>query len=76
MELFLTLEENAYQLLEMALEYIREAPLPDGDRIIAVDYPPMVIYHYRDENFRIAYGLSYIQSEDCYDIAIEAVDVL
>ena len=76
MDLFLTLEPEEYQLFEAALDYIRERPLPDGQRITTVDLPPIPIYHYRDDHFRIAYALSDFGNDGSYEISIVAVDVL
>lgn len=75
-ELFYNLGPADYQSLLTALESIQNDPLPDNDRIVAVDFPPIVIYHYRDEKWRIAYGLSYYrvgETEGFYDIGIVAV---
>ena len=74
--MFLTLESEAYQLFEAALAYILEQPLPSGERTTLVDLPPVPIYHYRDDHFRIAYALSDIRNDGGYDISLVAVDVL
>ena len=76
MELFLTLEPEPYQLFEAALEYVRNHPLPDGERIIRVDRPPVALYYYRDDHYRIVYGLRDNEGEGYYDISIVAVDAL
>lgn len=72
-ELYLSVDTAAFDSLEIALDYIVKNPLPDGRRIAMVDHPPVVLYHYRDDNWRIAYSLSYFREGDYYSISVVAV---
>ena len=59
--------------LAVALEHIRENPAPDGKKITAVLKEPVVIYYYDDGTYKVSYTLSYIPSEERFEIAIYSI---
>ena len=68
------LTDEQVESLVLALERIRVSPVEDGLNIIAVDMPPVVINHFRNDKWRIAFNNSYYQEQDEYEIRIMAID--
>ncbi len=56
-----------------ALERIREDPLPDGETITSIQFPPVTVYYYDDGQYKIGYGLSYLTAEGIYVISVYSV---
>lgn len=71
--LYRSLDSEARASLNAALDRIGSNPHPDGDTIFSVTHPPVVIYTYQDEHWRISFGRSYSITEECYDIEIFAI---
>ncbi|MYE54475.1 MAG: hypothetical protein F4X34_04675 [Chloroflexi bacterium] len=66
-----TQERNS---LDEALEYIRDFPFEHGDTVIRRIRPPVVIYLFRDDYWRISYSLSTHPTEPIsVDISIFAI---
>lgn len=59
--------------LAVALESIRENPVPDGKKITAVLKEPVLVYYYDDGRYRVSYSLSYIPSEERFDIDVYSI---
>ena len=57
------------QSLDTVLDYIRDVPFEHGDLITKRSAPPVVIYTYTDERWRILYTLS-TQPEQAPDMNI------
>ena len=57
-EFYKALPSQKRQSLDTALDYIRDVPFEHGDLITKRSAPPVVIYTYTDERWRILYTLS------------------
>ena len=55
-----TQERNS---LDEALDYIRDFPFEHGDTVVRRIRPPVVIYLFRDDYWRISYSLSFHHTE-------------
>ena len=60
--------------LDAALDYIRDAPFEHGDLITKRFMPPVIVYVYRDDQWRISYSLSFRPGHYTeYDISIHSI---
>ncbi len=59
--------------LDEILEYIKDFPFEHGDIITKRFAPPVYIYVYRDDEWRISYGLSFHRGSVYCDIGIWAI---
>ena len=70
------LSDEEVATLTEALERIKDSPLPNGENITAVSFPPVVINYYRDEYWRVSFYNSYFRLEGEYEIRILAIDAV
>lgn len=54
--------------LDTILDYIRDNPQPDGERITSILLSPVVIYYFNDSELKLSYGLSYFPDERQWQI--------
>lgn len=59
--------------LDEVLEYIREKPVPDGEKITSVLMAPVVIYFYNDGVYKVSYSLSYYPAEQRFHTSVHAL---
>ena len=71
--LYTSLAPDARVSLDAALDYIRDAPFEHGDLITARLLPPVVVYEYRDDEWRISYSLGISPSGATYEISVHAI---
>ena len=71
--LYTSLTPEARVSLDAALDYIRDAPFPHGDLITARLLPPVVVYEYRDDDWRISYSLGISPTGATYEISVHAI---
>ena len=62
--------------LDAALDYIRDAPFPHGGIVTAHRMPPVTVYVYRDDEWRISYGLGFSPNDATYEISVHAIACL
>ena len=58
--------------LDHALAYMRDVPFAHSETITTRFVPPVVVYVYQDEDWRISYTLGFLPAEAEFDINIHA----
>ena len=68
-----SLDADALASLDEALDYIRDAPFAHGDTVRRQYMPPVYVYVYRDNQWRISYSLGALPRYATYDISVHAI---
>ena len=71
--LYASLRGEERSSLDRALDYIKDAPFAHSETVTAHFAPPVVVYVYQDEDWRISYTLGFLPAEAAFDINIHAI---